>query len=236
MDSQSKAIGLGFRDVRDTVLERIKSGSWSRGTLIPSEKDLAVEFNVARATVSRALLELAAKGYLDRRRKGGTRVKSRPDRSAHIAIPLIREEIESAGAAYGFQLLSRKTEPCPAVVSQHLAVPKSTKLLHLQCLHFADATPFQFEDRWINTSTLPDALETDFAEIGPNEWLVARVPFTEVNMKIGAVIPPLAIAQALQQEKSEPNLCVQRTTWLDDQSVTHVRLYFATGYQLQTTY
>ena len=61
---------------------------------MPGEVDLAEEFGCARATVNRAMRELADEGFIDRKRKAGTRIKSSPTRHAKFAIPLIRDEIE----------------------------------------------------------------------------------------------------------------------------------------------
>lgn len=236
MTKPREATAMGYREVRDTVLERIRSGPWPSGTLIPAEADLALEFGVSRATVNRALQELSAKGYIERRRKGGTRVRPRPERAAKFAIPLIREEIEAMGAAYGYKLISRSIETGPAETCKHLGVPKTSKLLHLTCLHSADSLPLQFEDRWINPSTLPEVLQADLTTLGPNEWLVARVPFTDVDMEIGAENPSGPIARLLRSPKNAPSLTIRRTTWLGEKSVTHVTFYFRSGYCLRTNY
>ncbi len=49
----------GFQDIRDEVIERIQTRVWPQGSLLPTEVELAAEFGVARATVNRALRELA---------------------------------------------------------------------------------------------------------------------------------------------------------------------------------
>ena len=46
--------------------------------MIPGEEALAREFGCARATVNRALRDLAEAGVLERRRKAGTRVALQP--------------------------------------------------------------------------------------------------------------------------------------------------------------
>mgnify|MGYP000374306696 CR=1 FL=1 len=70
----------GWEDIRAEVLSRIRSKAWPLGTLIPGEEALAQEFGVARATVNRALSELARSGVLERKRKAGTRVAALPVR------------------------------------------------------------------------------------------------------------------------------------------------------------
>ena len=49
--------------------------------------------------------ELAQEGFLERRRKAGTRVVMPVGRSANFEIPRIRLEIEETGATYRYALL-----------------------------------------------------------------------------------------------------------------------------------
>ena len=80
----------GWEEIRAEVLARIRARAWPLGTLIPGEEALAAEFGVARATVNRALSELARAGVLERKRKAGTRVVALPVRKATLDIPVIR--------------------------------------------------------------------------------------------------------------------------------------------------
>ena len=70
----------GWEAIHANVLQRIRTREWGPGALIPTEEALAREFGCARATVSRALREVAAAGLLERRRKAGTRVALQPVR------------------------------------------------------------------------------------------------------------------------------------------------------------
>ena len=54
--------------------EWIQTGIWKQGGLIPVEVALAKEFGCARATLNRALRELAQERILEHHRKAGTRV------------------------------------------------------------------------------------------------------------------------------------------------------------------
>ena len=87
------------------VLRRINAREWKPGDFIPNEAELSVEFGCARATVNRALRNLAESGLLDRRRKAGTRVALHPVRKATLDIPVIRYEIEGKGQTYRHSVL-----------------------------------------------------------------------------------------------------------------------------------
>ena len=225
---------FGYQDVKTQVLARIREGFWESGVAIPSEIDLADEFGCARATVNRAMRELADEGYLDRRRKAGTFINPAPKRQAKFSIPLIREEIEATGAAYRYSMVSREIADAPGWLSARLALEPRKKLLQLQCVHFAGNRVFQFENRWINTAVVPAAADESFQNFGPNEWLVKAVPFTDVEISFSAVPAPASAAEYLGVLQNTALFFAERVTWLEQEPVTLAQLYFAPGYQMTT--
>ena len=49
-----------YAQVRDQLVERIRSGDWKPGQLIPNEFEIAAEFGVSQGTARKAISELAA--------------------------------------------------------------------------------------------------------------------------------------------------------------------------------
>lgn len=225
-----------YRDVKSEVLVRIRSNHWAPGTLLPSEVNLAAEFGCARATVSRALRELSDQGIIDRRRKAGTRVKMAPVRQAKFEIPLVRVEIEATGAVYRYALVAREVVPAPDWLRARLALSDHARQLHLTCMHFADGAPYQFEDRWINLTTVPGAEHADFAKTNPNEWLLRELPFTDAEIRFSATAADEPLARFLLLAPNTPVFTVDRTTWISGEPVTNARLHFPSGYQMVARY
>ena len=225
-----------FRTAMAEILRRITEGPWGPGTLLPGEVDLAAEFNCSRTTINRALREVSALGFLDRRRKSGTRVRMAPLRQARFEIPQIRAEILATGAAYTYQLLARAVTPAPDWLRDRLRLRAKTPVLHLLCLHSADRTPYQLEDRWINLAALPAAAAQDFASLGPNEWLIATVPFSEVEISFSAQPAEAQAVAHLNHPTGAPVFTVERTTWWQGATITHVTLGHRQGFRMTTRY
>jgi len=61
-----------YAQVRERLLERIRSGAWKPGQLIPNEFAIAAEFGVSQGTARKAIGELAGEGLLRRRQGRGT--------------------------------------------------------------------------------------------------------------------------------------------------------------------
>jgi GntR family transcriptional regulator, histidine utilization repressor len=189
----------GWESLRDQVLSRIRGRDWPPGSLIPNEATLAAEYGVARATMNRALRDLAHAGVLERRRKAGTRVALHPVRKARLDIPVTRLEIEATGARHGLKILREMLETPPAPVAQAMAI--DGPLLHLVTLHLAHDVPWLYEDRWLNPAVLPQP-GPDFARISANEWLVLNVPLASGDIAFGAAAASSAEATALRVPRS----------------------------------
>ncbi|WP_407121242.1 GntR family transcriptional regulator [Bradyrhizobium sp. STM 3561] len=56
--------------------ERIVSGEYALGSIIPTEMELAQQFDVSRSTIRAALRELQQAGMISRRRNAGTKVEA----------------------------------------------------------------------------------------------------------------------------------------------------------------
>ncbi|MCR9138384.1 MAG: GntR family transcriptional regulator [Alphaproteobacteria bacterium] len=213
-----------YKDIHNILLERITRGEWPPGVLVPAEADLAAEFGCTRVTVNRAMQALADAGLLERRRKAGTRVVQRRSRDAVLNIPIVRHEIAEREGHYRYLLISREIAPPPQKVRAELGVTGSTTALHVISLHFADGKPYQLEDRWISLSAVPNAGTESFELVSPNEWLLQEVPYTRAEHVFYASQATADETQQLALEPGEPVFVIERTTWLSDDPVTHVRL------------
>ena len=222
----------GWEDIRREVLARIRSRAWPLGTLIPTEATLAQEFGVARATVNRALSELARSGVLERKRKAGTRVAALPVRKATLDIPVNRAEVEARGEAYSLRLLRCKLAQPPLPVLARLGQDVGD-MLQVETLHLASGRGFVLEDRWLNPAILPTPLP-DFAAISANEWLVAHISYASGDISFCAEAASDAAAAALGVAQGSAVFVTERCTWAPDAPITWVRLIHAPGYRLST--
>jgi GntR family transcriptional regulator, histidine utilization repressor len=221
----------GWEDVRAEVQRRIHAGEWALGSLIPNEEQLAQTFGVARATVSRALQDMAAKGVLDRRRKGGTRVLAVPVRKATLDIAVIRAEVEAMAMVYSHRVLSRQSGF--AMMPSALRCDFDDPAVQLETLHLANGTPFVYEQRLLNAVLLPDL--PDFETISANEWLVKTVTYATGSIAFSAANANLHEARHLAVDVGAALFITERTTRDSaGRVITQVRLAHAPGYRRRT--
>ena len=222
------------QSIREAIRERISTGEWGPGALMPGETELAEEYRCARTTVNRALQSLADDGLIERKRRAGTRVKELPVRRAKFDIPILRHEIEAGGARYRPHVLLNETVKAPDHIAARLRLAGGATVLHLQTVHLGDGRPHAFEDRWVNIAAAPGILTAPLGEISANEWLVRHAPYSSGDVAFSASSASAREAAALETREGDALFTVERTTWFEDKFITTTKLFYRPGYKMVT--
>jgi GntR family histidine utilization transcriptional repressor len=221
----------GWQEIRDDLRRRIAAREWPPGAMIPGEEALAADYGVARATVNRALRDLAEAGLVERRRRAGTRVAQGAPRRAVLSIPMLRAEVEAAGKTHSFELLAQEQAEPPAEVLRQMRLPAGSVLWRIDTLHRADGAPFALEERWLNAAAVPGPMP-DLMRVTVNEWLLSTLPYAEGEIVFSARAAGPEEARQLACPQGAALFCVERTTRTAAAPVTWVRLLHAPGYRL----
>ncbi|WP_137044137.1 histidine utilization repressor [Pseudolabrys sp. FHR47] len=222
-----------YAEIRRSLEQSILSGDWPPGHRVPSEQELVARYGCSRMTVNRAMSELAASGMVIRRRRTGTVVALPVSQKSVLKIQNIPEEVAREGRDYRYELRSRSLRRASKRDAERLKVSAGDAVLAVKSLHYADGIPLVAEDRVINLAVAPDARDVDFSNIAPGSWLLAKVQWREAEHLIRATNATAEMARLLEIEANHACLVVERSTWLDAGTVTHVELtYPGSRYQL----
>ncbi|MDI6453121.1 GntR family transcriptional regulator [Peloplasma aerotolerans] len=87
-----------YLQVRNSLRQKIETGEWNEGDLIPSEKELAQHYGVSRVTIRTAISKLVQEQYLTRRAGFGTTVyKNKSSLSNFTMIRSFTNEMNEMG-------------------------------------------------------------------------------------------------------------------------------------------
>jgi GntR family transcriptional regulator len=151
LDSDETARPL-YAQVRDALIERIRTGGWTPGQLIPNEFDLAAEFGVSQGTARKALDALAADGLLVRRQGRGTFVVEHTPANVMFRFFNIYDDsgaqvLPASPAAKPVSALANSAEQAA------LRLAPGDRVIRVNRVRTRDGKPFVLE-----TLTLPDAM------------------------------------------------------------------------------
>jgi GntR family histidine utilization transcriptional repressor len=215
-----------YQEIQNHLKSQILSGTWAPGTKVPSEHELAAQFDCARMTVSKAIGSLVEKGLVVRRRRAGTIVAAPRSQETVLEIHDIQAEVQAGGRLYRFDIQSRRIGKATREEAEKLGAEIGSPVLAISCVHWADAAPYALEERLINLDAVPEAENEMFREVPPGSWLLAKIPWNEAEHRIFAVAADAVTARVLKIRRNAACLCIERRTRRDVHNVTYVRLIY----------
>jgi DNA-binding FadR family transcriptional regulator len=165
--------------VTNRIRQQILSGVWADGRLLPSERDLAHQFGVARNTLRRIIRQLEAEGLLESQPGRGSVVRLSP-----LGDQMSRAEIAPpASSASQADLLEMRAllEPSVAALAAGCATPE--EISRLEAAH-----------RNATAAREPAAFEHWIAELHHAVWRAAgNAALLEWYEAVGDRLPPRSV-------------------------------------------
>jgi GntR family transcriptional regulator len=177
--------GEQLRAILEDLIDTLKPGD-----PLPSERELADRYDVARMTVRAEITALAAEGRVERVQGRGTFVaEARVAQAA--ALSSFTEDMKARGLTPGSRVLSQGAEPCDDLVARRLGVEPGTKVVRVRRVRTADGEPMALEEAFLPAdrfgtmadadlegASLFDVLETRFGARFP--WADQQVVAIEI--------------------------------------------------------
>lgn len=132
------------------ILNGIVNGEYPPGAQLPSENQLAEQYQVSRPTIRTAFSRLGELGYVIRKQGVGTFVTNSPDLVNPLYLSFdVEDRISSRGYKPGFKQLSAKIIPADKILVEQLGIPLNSPVLNIQKLFTADEDPIIFFENFI---------------------------------------------------------------------------------------
>lgn len=152
-----------YLEVRNDLLDKITSGYYSEGTIIPTEHELASQYHVSRPTIRKAVQILVDGGYLEKRKKRGTIVcKPKIIQEFTQTISSFDTEMKRLGIVSKTQVITLKKEYASSEVAAALSLKEEDVVYKLIRLRYTDSHPNVFITTYIPAYLFDDLLKHDF--------------------------------------------------------------------------
>ncbi|MDD1779910.1 GntR family transcriptional regulator [Enterovibrio sp. ZSDZ35] len=138
--------------VRQQLLQFIASSS--PGMRLPSERELASKYKVARETLRRAMLELEAEGQIVRKVGAGNFVADKPE-TKQLSLRSFSEEMRLKGLTPSSKIIHSEILSAGAKISQMLKIPPSEQVYKIVRIRYANDQPMAKETTYLPCRLLP---------------------------------------------------------------------------------
>lgn len=140
--------------LQQSIRDAINANVLRMGDAIPPERDLAVEYDISRITVRKAIGGLVEEGLLTRRRGAGTFVAMRVEKS-FSKLSSFTEDMVARGRSASNTWISRSSGPVNSDESMALGLSPGATVLRFSRIRYADGEPLALEFSTIPAYCLP---------------------------------------------------------------------------------
>jgi len=206
--------------------ERFEEGRYPAGSLLPTEDDLCAEFAVSRYTLREALSVLERQGYIQRRRRAGTRVLSTSPRTVfRHASGTVNELVEFIRGTK-VELQPARHIETDGKLARLLGCDELREWVYLEGVRFDPATGRAIGLTWIYIDPQRAPMEgvIDFEGLPAYAWLGKHygIHITTISQDISAVTLTAGEAEALSERMGAPSLRIVRRYFDDDQKLVMI--------------
>ncbi|HEX2928043.1 MAG TPA: GntR family transcriptional regulator [Ruminiclostridium sp.] len=151
-----------YYQLKTILMEKIKTGEYPAGSLIPSERELSENLGISRMTVRQAINSLAAERLLVREKGKGTFVNELKFEQRNIMS--FSETVKKQGMVPVTRVLELTQETECFDVKGMLGLDTNQKLFRIRRLRLADETPIAIEEVFVPESLCPGIDKLDLTQ------------------------------------------------------------------------
>ncbi|MCA5013022.1 MULTISPECIES: GntR family transcriptional regulator [unclassified Enterococcus] len=153
-----------YKKIEQDLLDKIEDGTYAENELIPTELELAEEYQVSRPTVRQAVQTLVDAGYLEKRKKRGTIVK-RPkiEQEFTKVIESFDSEMSRKGLVPKTKVIAFRKDAANEEVAGNLEILEGDDVYKLIRLRYAGEKPTVLVTTYIPAFLFKELDEVDFS-------------------------------------------------------------------------
>lgn len=215
-----------YIQLKEHLQTQIESGVYAAGTRLPSERQLAEDFNLSRMTARQAMQLLSQDGLTQSRVGKGTYVRHRRIDQELRILTGFTEDMQRQGLRSSSRILIANVAQANKEAASWLGLEPGAEVVILNRVRFADDEPLAIENATINHQLCPNILNGhDFGQ--DSLYHVLREEYgcqlVWADQTIQARLPSKSERRLLQIGQYDPVLSMLRVTFIaQDQPIEFV--------------
>lgn len=211
--------------IREDLEREIRAGRLAPGARLPTEHELRDQYDVSRATVQRAVTELAQAGLVERHRSRGTFVIG-PVRQANL-LPAVNPMMTGPAIPGRHEIHRAAVVPAAEAVPDLPGVNARTPVVYLVRPKLdEDELPILMEWSAVPFGLAPHLLDEELTHLQVVPYLRSiGVAVTRSRMYMDAISLDAETAELVGSTTGAPALLQRRYSWLDNGEIAESARY-----------
>ncbi len=204
-----------YYQLKELLREKIATGEWTSGMLIPSERELSEQFEISRMTVRQALSELTSEGLLRRKQGVGTFVAEPKIQQTLARLTGFTEDMRTRGLNPRTRVLRLELVSPPLPAQQALQIDSEQPVVLLERLRMTGDDPIALETCYLHFDGVQGLLNEDFEQNSLYDTLSTKynVTPTKARQQIEADLCTPREQELLAIAENKPVLRNRRVTF-----------------------
>lgn len=211
-----------YLQIKEWMHFQIASGSWPPAHKLKAESDLAVEWDVSRGTVRKAMAELAKEGLLVRTHGRGTFVADDVlEQPLADRMVTFSEDLISKGIPFQTLVLEQKVIQATGRIATSLSLPQGTKVFALKRIRYVNEKPLILLHNYVVHDRCHDIEDVDFSHHRLFEALEQHcgLKLERGHRTFQAQMASRDVADVLSISDRDPVMHIEQVTYLNDGSL-----------------
>lgn len=172
-----------YIQLSDIIRRKIESKEWDVGFKIPTEEELCKIYEISRATVRTAILELVRLGYLVRQQGRGTFVGENIISDELKMLTSFREPLLESDIIFSTEVLAKTTIMPVDDLSIKLNIQAHEHLNYIKRLHLMENKPILIQETYIPVNICPKLMDENVKDNSLFELFEKRygIPITKAR-------------------------------------------------------
>lgn len=220
-----------YQQLKEMFIEQIENERLKAGDKIPSERDIAIKYNVSRMTARHAITHLEREGYVERRVGMGTFISKKKFRWNFIEVNSLTKSMQEKGLKPSTKILFMEQEEASAFLAETLDIRVGEKVISIRRLRLVDNVPIAIELSQIPYKYCEGIEEFMDDDISLYSVLAKQfgVKLVKQRQRMRIALSSSSESKLLKVQDNSPCLLIRGTTSDEEEKVIEYSQTFARG-------
>lgn len=208
-----------YQLIENDIIDKINMGIYQARSILPSESELAIDYECSRVTVRKALSNLSYKGFITKTQGSKSCIKKTNTIQRTPDLKSFSEDMKDKGKIPSSKVVSFNMTDAGNTIGHLLNIKPNDKIYYIERIRCADGIPVLFEKTFMSVDLHP---ELTVKVLESSKYAYAKEHGLNIVYAYQNIVPIFApdyIADAINISNKQPILRIANQTYLEDYRV-----------------